>query len=567
MGKVRNKNGVLTQSNEETASCLNSYFASVFTRDNENETMPDFQNRYGSLLADIPIEERAIKKLLNDIKVDKAMGPDGISPRTLWETRGFISEALAEIFTASLKQGRIPSDWKEAIIVPIYKKGRRDMPENYRPVSLTCVISKVMEKIIRDALVSFFIDNGILSERQFGFVPGRSCTLQLLVCVEEWSRSIDDGKQIDVIYTDYSRAFDTVSHRKLMQKLHGLGVQGNMWTWIQEFLSDRKQKVRVNDGFSGWERVVSGVPQVSVLGPILFLVYINDLPEAVQAQLLKLFADDAKLYKAIDSNCDAAELQQGLGKMLEWSYGWGLRMNASKCKVLHLSRNTRTIQNEYFMKEGELLETVEFEKDLGVYVDEKMSFETHVTKSINMANKMTGIVNRNFRLMGEDVFMNLYKTLIRPHLEYASVVWSPSTIRDQRRIEGVQRRATKLVSSVSELSYHERLRKLGIPSLQYRRMRGDMLQVYKILHGIERINPDVFFELAGGTRTRGHKYKIIKQRCSTSFRLHSFSHRVVDTWNALPEHVVDSPNVNIFKTRLNTVWKNHPNKFAPSFYS
>ena len=163
--------------------------------------------------------------------------------------------------------------------------------------------------------------------------------------------------------------------------------------------------------------------------------------------------------------------------------------------------------------------------------------------------------------------MNLYKTLIRPHLEYASVVWSPSTIRDQRRIEGVQRRATKLVSSVSELSHHERLRKLGIPSLQYRRMRADMLQVYKILHGIERINPDVFFELADGTRTRGHKYKIIKQRCSTSFMLHSFSHRVVDIWNALPEHVVDSPNVNIFKTRLNTVWKNHPNKFAPSFYS
>ena len=379
MGQVRNKNGVLTQSNEETASCLNNYFASVFTRDKENETMPDFQNRYGSILADIPIEERAIKKLLNDIKVDKAMGTDGISPRTLWETRGFISEALAEMFKASLKQGRIPSDWKKAIIVPIYKKGRRDMHENYRPVSLTCVISKVMEKIIRDALVSFCIDNGILSERQFGFVPGRSCTvtLQLFVCVEECSRSIDDGKQIDVIYTDYSRAFDTVSHRKLMHKLHGLGVQGKMWTWIQEFLSDRKQKVRVNDGFSGWERVVSGVPQGSE----------------------------------------------------------------------------------------------------------------------NLATK----------------------------------TW--------------------------------------IPSLQYKRMRADMLQVYKILHGIERINPDVFFEWADGTRTRGHKYKIIKQRCSTSFRLHSFSHRVVDTWNALPEHVVDSPNVNIFKTRLNTVWKNHPNKFAPSFYS
>ena len=234
-----------------------------------------------------------------------------------------------------------------------------------------------MEKIVRDALVTFLIDNGILSERQFGFVPGRSCTLQLLVCAEEWSRSLDNGKQIDVIYTDYSKAFDSVSHRKLMRKLHGLGVQGSVLTWIQEFLSNRKQKV--NDGFSGWENVINGVPQGSVLGPVLFLIYINDLPEVVRDHMLKLFADDAKLIKAIDSGDDAVELQQSLDKMLEWSHDWGLKINASKCNALHLSKDTKTVHNKYFMKGGEPLETVEFEKDLGVYMDEKMSFETHVT--------------------------------------------------------------------------------------------------------------------------------------------------------------------------------------------
>ena len=216
------------------------------------------------------------------------------------------------------------------------------------------------------------------------------------------------------------------------------------------------------------------------------------------------------------------------------------------------------------MRDAEQLGNVAAKKDL--YVDERPSFETHVTKSVNTANRMTGIVNRNFKLMGHEVFINLYKSLLRPHLEYASVVWCRSTIRDQKRIEGVQRRATKLVSSITDISYPQRLQILGIPSLQYRRLRADMLQVYKIIHGIDRVKPSSIFQLVDSLRTRGHKFKISKQRSNTSFRLHSFSNRVVYVWNALSEHVVDSPNVNIFKSRLNSIWKNHPIKFTPSLY-
>ena len=219
------------------------------------------------------------------------------------------------------------------------------MPENYRPVSLTFVICKIMEKITRDSIVEFLMENRILSDSQYVFVPGRSCPLQLFVCVEEWFRSLDALNQVDVIYTDYSKAFDTVSHNKLLQKLHRLGIQGNAWTWIKEFLTGRKQKVRVNDAFSDWEAVVSGVPQGSVLGPVLFLVYINDLPKAVGAESLKLFADDAKLDGCITSKEDVKDLQHSLYKMLDWSEECDLKMNASKCKVLHLSRNQNTLQN------------------------------------------------------------------------------------------------------------------------------------------------------------------------------------------------------------------------------
>ena len=297
----------------------------------------------------------------------------------------------------------------------------------------------------------------------------------------------------------------------------------------------------------------------------------------VKEQFINAFSEELAVYllctcsredprTCITSKEDVKDLQHSLDKMLDWSEECDLKMNASKCKVLHLSRNQNTRQNVYIMRDGEQLGNVAAEKDLGVYVDERLSFETHVTKSVNTANKMTGIVNRNFKLMGHEVFINLYKSLIRPHLEYASVVWCPSTIRDQKRIEGVQRRATKLVSSITDLSYPQRLQILGIPSLQYRRLRADMLQVYKIIHGIDRVEPSSFFQLVDSSRTRGHKFKIAKQRGNTSFRLHSFSNRVVDVWNALPEYVVDSPNVNIFKSRLNSIWKNHPIKFTPSFY-
>ena len=171
--------------------------------------------------------------LLKDLKVDKAMGPDGLCPRILHETREQIAEPIKMLFDKSLTQGQLPSDWKDAIVVPIFKKGRRDMTQNYRPVSLICVICKILEKFIRDVLLDHFMKNRLISEKQFGSVPGRSCTLQLLRCVESWTKSLDEGTQVDVIYTDYSKGFDRVSHSKLLKKLDGLGVRGYILGWIQ----------------------------------------------------------------------------------------------------------------------------------------------------------------------------------------------------------------------------------------------------------------------------------------------------------------------------------------------
>jgi hypothetical protein len=425
-----------------------------------------------------------------------------------------------------------------------------------------------MERLVRDALMKYFDQNNLLSDNQYGFIPGRSCTLQLLVCIERWSKDIEDGLPVDVVYTDLGKAFDTVSHRKLGHKLSSIGVKGNILEWIMEFLAGRRQKVRIEDSYSDWENVKSGVPQGSVLGPILFLVYINDLPKVLTKELLMLFADDAKLEKTLAAPEDHIILQDNLNKMTDWTKAWSLEMNTSKCKVLHLSRMQQENVNNYTMncETGPVvLQDVPYEKDLGVYVDQKLTFEKHISNSSTTANRILGVVRRNFRHINQENFVTLYKSMVRPHMEYSSVVWSPHLAKDQKLLENVQRRATKLSFKNKSLDYEGRLRNLGLPTLQYRRSRADMIQVFKIMRGLDRINPSVFFTASHNERTRGHKYKIFKNRCRTNFRKFQFSNRVVDSWNSLPDHVVNSPNINTFKSRLNTHWKHYPTKFSPSF--
>ena len=566
--RIRTTDGHLTQTNTDAAECLNSYFSTVFTDSTPGISLGNKTTK-GECLSDFKFEEPEILKVLDNLKIDNAAGPDGIHPRTLFETKSHLAKPLRILFQKSLNTSTVPIDWKKATVVPIFKKGRKDLPQNYRPVSLTCIICKVMEKLIRDEIMSFLLRNNVLSDRQFGFVPGRSCTLRLLVCIEEWSKQLDEGNNVDIIYTDFSKAFDRVPHWNLMEKVSSLGIKDKVGGWLTDFLTDRFQRVRIEDSNSSWTLVRSGVPQGSVLGPVLFLLYINDLPNALEDNSIKLFADDAKLDNSITCDEDTVSLQRNLNNMVDWSEKWSLTLNTNKCKVLHLSRSANAKKQSYYMMNPDgaiILEEVHHEKDLGVYIDSNLSFEVHVNKAVLTANKITGIIKRNFKYMGEEIFLNLYKTLVRPYLEYSSVVWDPITLRDQRMIEGVQRRGTKLIPDMEDLNYEQRLTKLGLPSLQYRRVRADMIQVFKIVTGLDRINSKLFFEFAHDSKTRGHKYKLQKPRYRTNLRGHCFSNRIVDVWNSLSSYVIEAPDLNSFKSRLNTFWKNHPLKFTPSFY-
>ena len=567
IGRVEKEGGggCTTTSDEETANVLNDYFATVFTQEPEGP-LPEFTvEPEPPLLDNIEITEDHVLKAIAHLNPSKTPGPDNLHPKLLVETKDTIVKPLTKLFKTSIEFNTLPSDWKEAYVTPIFKKGSKKKPENYRPISLTSVPCKILQRIIRDKIVEHMETHSLFNIHQHGFRSKHSCVTQLLEVIEDLMEKIDQGHEIDIAYLDFSKAFDKVPHKRLLHKLKAYNISGTILDWIESFLKDLTQQVIVNGCRSNVRRVTSGVPQGSVLGPVLFLVYVNDMPNEIH-NIIKLFADDTKLYSTRNSE---TPLQTDLNTVVGWTQKWLMTLNTQKCKHMHIGRSeqhNKLVLKDQLDQDIQLI-PAENEKDLGVTFDKDLKFGVHIQTSVNKANKTLGIIFRTYTYMDIEMFKTLYKTLVRPHLEYASVIWSPYLKKDKISIENVQRRATKRIRSIiiSHMSYPDRLRKIGLPTLEYRRIRADMVQVYKILTGLDQVNIGNHLQLNVGS-TRGHPRKLYKHRHRTNLTLNTFSYRVVDVWNNLPEEVVMAPSLNTFKSRLNKVWKNFPSKFEPSFY-
>ena len=437
--------------------------------------------RIHCILDTIVIQKDKIQKHLEKLNPSKSMGVDGLHPKFLKETADEISDPIFKLCKISLEQSKIPDTWKHSNVTAIYKKGQKDLPSNYRPIRLTSIVCKIIETFIRDSIVQHMETNSLFTKHQYGLRKGSSCVTQLIDVIDNWTKSLDDRNDLDVIYFDFQKAFDTVPHERLLTKLHAYGIRGKVLLWIRDFLNERKQRVVLNGEESNWLDVTSGIPQGSVLGPILFLVYINDLPEVVH-NAVKLFADDTKLYGKSCTDEDQRSIQEDINSLIQWSDSWLLKFNISKCKHMHLgTRNTQTV----YKMDGMDIEQTTCEKDVGVYIDNELKFQRHIAESIKKANQKLGIIKRNFSHLDKDSFLSLYKSLVRPHLEYCSCVWSVIYKKDAISIENTQRRATKLVHHIQHLPYSDRLQYLGLPSLEYRRIRTDVIQLYKIVNNID----------------------------------------------------------------------------------
>ena len=348
-----------------------------------------------------------------------------------------------------------------------------------------------------------------------------------------------------MFYMDFQKAFDTVPHGRLLVKLKGYGIKGKTLSVISDFLSDRSFCVNVGDRKSNYHPVTSGIPQGSVLGPLLFLIYINDLPEGILNKL-SLFADDLKMYARSSTYVDN---QKDIDVMDKWQQLWLVNFNTvdQKCKVMYVGRNNP--HHEYYLG-GELLPSVENEKDLGVTTTTKMNWDEHIGNCVKKANSSMAWISRTIITRNKDVMLNLYKSLVRPHIEYCVQLWAPQPGYGNWRIimdiEGVQRKYTRLIEGIGSLTYEERLKKLSLTTLLERRARGDLIETFKIVNGLTNYGEQFF------TLSRRGKNLIIPPHYGSisKNKAEFFSRRVVKYWNKLPTKVQMSVSVDSFKRNL-----------------
>ena len=321
-------------------------YSLIFTKeDQSNVPTLDADDSFPNL-PDITFSVEGIRQLLFELDANKANGPDEIPPFVLKECAEEISPVLQIIFTKSLSSGVLPSDWKKANICPVFKKGRRDEAKNYRPISLTSICSKTMEHILFHNIMSHLNSNNILIENQHGFRAGHSCATQLLTLTEDILHALDQKKQVDIILLDFAKAFDTVPHQRLLKKLKHYGMINDILNWIKAWLTDWTQHVLLKGESSPSKIVTSGVPQGTVLGPLMFLLYINDISRNITSSL-RLFADDCLLYRIIDSHDDITILQGNHNRLSEWVQIWRLRFIVSNCVVMRCTRSQSPIVHNY----------------------------------------------------------------------------------------------------------------------------------------------------------------------------------------------------------------------------
>ena len=544
-------NGRVISDAKEKAEALNDQFASVFTREETDEEIPSLGDSSFDEIPNLIIQQEGVLKQLNKLVPGKAPGPDQIPPWFLKLAAEELTPILTDLFQCSVNQGVLPQQWQTANVTGIFKKGDKSKPENYRPVSLTSIICKILEHIIHSHTMKHLEKLKILVDSQHGFRAKRSTVTQLLQTAHDLTTSLEEGLTTHLAILDFSKAFDKVPHERLLKKLEYYGIKGSLLQWFRGFLTHRTQQV-VCDGETSTSRVVlSGVPQGTVLGPLLFLLYINDLPNQL-ASKTRLFADDCLVYSSGSDDKHVQVLQKDLKKLEEWQERWKMSFNPSKCSTMRISyrKNPPTSQ---FIFCGQELQQVDSHPYLGVEIDNKMTWSVHIKNVINKANRTLGFLRRNMWFCTEEVKTCVYSMLVLPVLEYACEVWDPFSAIHKQRLEMVHRRGARFCrgdfskySSVTEM-----MTKLGWETLEQRRKKKRLTMLFKITKGLVGIDCEDYLTPANDNRARGsNSHKYYRTYARLNVYKESFFVRTVAEWNELVEAAVSSPSVDTFIQHL-----------------
>jgi len=555
----------------EKAEILNNQYEKVFTE--ENPVMPSLPKNPIPTIPRINITINGVTKQLRALNPNKAPGPDCLPTRIMKETAFELAPYLCTIFQKSLDTGKVPEDWKRANITPIYKKGKRDQAANYRPVSLTSVTCKILEHIIHHTVMNHLEEHRIMVHYQHGFRKAHSCETQLLTTLDSIAKAIDDKKQVDLLVLDFSKAFDTVPHQRLLGKLHHYGIRNQPTTedsqpthqqdqrlhdWFKNWLCGRSQQVILEGKTSKHCLVTSGVPQGTVLGPLCFLVYINDIGNDISSKTsLKLFADDSLLFREISGSDDSGQLQKDLDTLVNWAETWQMSFHPSKCYTISIGLKKNAHHHSYTML-NETLEHTDSITYLGIKINKHLNWDDHINHITSKASKSLGYITRNLQQCPPEVKSQAYMTLVRPILEYACAAWDPHCQKHIDKLEKVQRKAARFAlncQSRTPGSVSQAVENLEWLPLATRRKNKRLRILYKTISGLnDTITIPAHISLKRNMETirtrNSHTQKFIQPRTRTDIYKNSFFPRTVTQWNSLPNSIINSLNLESFSSRL-----------------
>lgn len=533
---------------DECAELLNDAFCSVFTREVGNMffTAP---NAFRLPMAGITFEPAGIINIIENLKISSSAGIDEINVKILKNTKELSSVILAKIFSQSLSTGILPHDWKVGKIVPIYKNGDKSSPLNYRPISLTSVSCKLMEHIIYSKIIHYLTENNFINSSQHGFRKDFSCETQLASFVHDLHVNLDSNIQTDVIFLDFAKAFDKVPHRRLIFKLSQLNLDPSILNWIINFLTHRQQFVTTNQASSSLAEVTSGVPQGSVLGPLLFLIYINDLPLSISSHV-RLFADDCVIYHKITNPSDHVLLQDDLLSIQAWCERWQMSLNVQKCKLVSFTRRLNPSVFSYSLNSVPLQRNDSY-RYLGVQLSSDLSWATHISHVVSSANQSLGFLKRNLKLAPPSLKLLAYSSLVRPKLEFASAIWDPHQAYLTKNLEAIQNRALRFIySDYSSFTSVSSLRiRASLPLLSERRKLARLSLFHKFYYS-PCLRSSYISSSVPRHRRAAHTLNVARPKTRTvAFQNSLFSRTAID-WNDLPANVVSTPDATEFKKLL-----------------
>ena len=575
--------GIFRRTPKEKCDLFNEYFFDQFSEASSYGIPIDWSNDDAF---DIEFTPTKVECLLKKLNSNKACGPDAIHGKILKKCAASLSTPLSLLFSLSYNTGSIPKEWKMANIVPVHKKGSKDDIENYRPISLTSLVMKTLERVIKEELLIRIMP--LLDTRQHGFLNAKSCTTNMVSFSDSVVLSINDCKTFgtDVVYFDFSKAFDSVNHDLILLKLkYYFGIDGRLLKFIENYLKEREQCVVLDNAKSSSKPVLSGVPQGSILGPIFFVIFINDLPACLsQGTSVALYADDTKIWRPIYSDIDHTILQNDIDNLNDWAAKNKMKFHPQKCKVVSLCsresplsiRSTLGIftfpfaQFQYTIG-GDPLQYAESEKDLGILINSSFDFNGHIDSIISKANQQFGLLRRTCHFVNDFKRRRaLYLTLVRSQFEHCSPVWRPSGKTNLDKFDIFQKKCIKWILSEEEHSYHSSItylrkcRQVNILPLCKRFEFNDLVLFHKVVYqDIPLKFPDYLTFFDGNSRLRSTHLDdlciistIIPRPSAPNLLKKSFFYRTHSLWNSLPYEIRSTPINSLFRSKVkNFLWE------------